>query len=213
MKADLINGLLRLDAAAFHIDWSDIQLLVFDGAVSGNANGGGAESRGVEWTATLTPSEALTIAWSGAFTDAQLTDNTDPIVVGGFAGDPLPYAPEWASTLDVAYEWTVFGDSNAYVGGAWRYVGEQSTGFPGVGGFLFGAEQIELPSYNILDLRAGLDFDTFSLGLIARNLTDERAVTQFGGFGETLPDNVGEPNGSAVLVRPRTISVSVSARF
>ena len=210
VKVDLIEGLLRLDAAAFHIDWEDIQLLVFDGAVAGNANGGGAESQGVEWSATLTPSDALTVVWSGDYTDAQLTDDTDPIVVGGAAGDPLPYAPEWASTLDVTYEWTAFGDNTAHVGGAWRYVGEQSTGFPGVGGILFGAEQIELPSYNILDLRAGVEFDAFSLDVFARNVTDERAVTQFGGFGQTLPD---APNGSAVLVRPRTIGVSLSARF
>jgi outer membrane receptor protein involved in Fe transport len=213
VKTDLIDGLLRLDAAAFHIDWSDIQLLVFDGAVAGNANGGGAESRGVEWAATVTPSDGLTFTWSGAYTDAQLTDDTDPIVVGGLAGDPLPYAPEWASTLDVSYEWTMFGDSAAHVGGAWRYVGEQSTGFPGAGGVLNGAEQIELPSYNILDLRAGVDFQTFSLELFAKNVTDERAVTQFGGFGDTLPDNVGDPNGAAVLVRPRTIGVSLTARF
>lgn len=213
VKTDLIDGILRLDAAAFHIEWSDIQLLVFDGAVSGNANGGGAESQGVEWAATFTPSDALTIAWSGAYTDTQLTDDTDPIVVGGAAGDPLPYAPEWASTVDVSYEWPVFGDALAYVGGAWRYVGEQSTGFPGVGGFLYGADQIELPSYNLLDLRAGVDFEAFTVALFAKNVTDERAITQFGGFGETLPDVLGEPNGGAVLVRPRTVGVSLTANF
>ena len=216
VKADLIENLLTLVAAAFHIEWEDIQLLVVDLAasppVAGNANGGGAESQGLEWTATLTPTEGLTVAWSGAYTDAHLTDDTDPIVVGGVAGDPLPYGPELASTVDVNYEWTVFGDASASVGGAWRYVGEQSTGFPGIGG-LSGAEQRELPSYNILDLRAGIDFDAFTLGLFARNVTDERAITQFGGHNGTLPDVPGTPNGSANLVRPRTIGVSLSARF
>lgn len=213
VKTDLITGVLRLDASIFHIDWSDIQLLVFDGAVAGNANGGGAESQGLEWTATLTPADGLTLAWTGAYTDAQLTDDTDPIVVGGADGDPLPYAPEWASTLDVNYEWSVFGDATAYVGGSWRYVGNQSNGFPGTGGVLHGAQQIELPSYNLLDLRTGIDFETFTLSLFAKNVTDERAVTQFGGFGETLPDVALTPNGAAVLVRPRTIGVSLSARF
>jgi outer membrane receptor protein involved in Fe transport len=213
VKTDLIDGVLRLDAAAFRIDWSDIQLLVFDGAVAGNANGGGAQTQGVEWTATWTPSDALTIAWSGAYTDAQLTDDTDPIVVGGADGDPLPYAPEWASTLDVNYEWTVFGDATANVGGAWRYVGEQSNDFPGVNGFLNGVSQQELPSYNIVDLRGGVDFDTFTVQLFARNVTDERAITQFGGVGATLPDVPLNPNGGAILVRPRTVGVSLSARF
>jgi iron complex outermembrane recepter protein len=212
VKTDLIDGTLRLDVSAFQIEWSDIQLLVFDGAVSGNANGGGAESQGIEWAATLTPSDALTVVWSGAYTDTQLTDDTDPIVVGGFAGDPLPYAPEWTSTVDVNYEWTVFGDAVANIGGAWRYVGEQSTGFPGVGGFFFGAEQIELPSYHLVDLRTGVDFGAYAVNLFAKNVTDERAVTQFGGYGQTAP-NTPELNGGAVLVRPRTIGVSLTANF
>ncbi|MGH6951821.1 MAG: TonB-dependent receptor, partial [Vitreimonas sp.] len=200
VKTDLIDGVLRLDVSAFYIDWSDIQLLVADFTasppVAGNANGGGAESQGVEWAATWTPSDALTIAWTGAYTDAQLTDDTDPIVVGGVAGDPLPYAPDWASTLDVTYEWTMFGNATAHAGGAWRYVGEQSNGFPGIAALTDGALQVELPSYNLLDLRAGVDFERFSVELFAKNVTDERAVTQFDGFGATLPDL---PNGSAVL--------------
>jgi outer membrane receptor protein involved in Fe transport len=212
-KSDVIDGLLSVDLSVFRIDWTDIQLLVFDGAVAGNANGGGAESQGAEWSVNFTPLHGLAVAWTGAYTDTQLTDDTDPIVVGGFDGDPLPYAPKWASTLDVNYEWAVFGDSTAYVGGAWRYVGEQANGFPGIGGILFGAEQIELPSYNLLDLRAGVDFNRFSLEFYARNVTDERAVTQFGGFGQTLPNNPGSPNGSAVLVRPRTIGVALTANF
>ena len=67
-------------------------------------------------------------------------------VVGGSDGDPLPYSPEWTSTLDVNYEWSAFGDATAYVGGAWRYVGEQSNGFPGVGGFLNAASSDALAS-------------------------------------------------------------------
>lgn len=213
VKADLIDGVLRLDASVFHIDWTDIQLLVFDGAVAGNANGGGAQSQGFEWAATLTPTDNFTLVWSGAYTKAELTDDTDPIVVGGSDGDPLPYSPEWASTLDANYEWSVFGNASAYVGGTWRYVGEQSNGFPGVGGFLNGVSQQELPSYNILDLRTGIDFEAFSVSLFAKNVTDERAITEFGGVGETLPDVALNPNGAAVLVRPRTVGVSLTARF
>ena len=55
IKTDLFDGMLRLDAAVFYIDWEDIQLLVSDGVVSGNGNGGTAESQGVEWAATLLP--------------------------------------------------------------------------------------------------------------------------------------------------------------
>ncbi len=50
IKTDLFDGELRLDAAVFFIDWEDIQLLVTDVVdevpVSGNGNGGTAESQG-----------------------------------------------------------------------------------------------------------------------------------------------------------------------
>lgn len=213
VKTDLFGGVLRLDAAAFYIDWSDIQLLVFDGTVSGNSNGGGAVSQGLEWSASLRPAQGLSIVWTGAYTDAQLTDDTDPIVVGGADGDSLPYAPEWASSLDIDYEWTMFGTTEAYVGGGWRYVGEQMTGFPGTGGFLYGAEQIELSSYNVFDLRGGVIFDHFTVELFAKNVTDERAVTEFGGFGATAPNAPGFPNGSATVLRPRTVGIALSTNF
>ncbi|MDP3368483.1 MAG: TonB-dependent receptor [Brevundimonas sp.] len=213
VKTNLVPGLLSLDAAAFRVDWEDIQLVVFDGTVNGNANGGSAETQGVEWTAALTPSDGLTILWSGAITDAVLTSDTDPIVVGGVNGDPLPYSPEWASTLDAEYEWRLGNGAEAYVGGTLRYVGEQSTGFPGVGGFLFGANQIQLPSYSVIDLRGGVDFGRFAIEVYAKNIGDERGPVQFGGFGQTLPDTAGSPNGDAAVLRPRTIGLSLTAGF
>jgi len=213
VKSDLIPGRLSIDAAAYHVDWSDIQLQVFDGVVNGNANGGSAETQGVEWTVTLSPRQGLSILWAGAYTDAKITSDTDPIIVGALDGDPLPYAPEWSSSLDAEYEWTLSGGYEAYVAGSWRYVGKQSSSFPGVNGFLYGAGQIELPSYNVFDLRGGVDLGRFTVEVYAKNLGDERGPTGFGGFGQTMPDTAGAPNGEASVLRPRTIGVSVAAQF
>lgn len=213
VKADLIPGVLSLDAALFRVDWEDIQLTVFDGTVNGNANGGSAETQGVEWSATLTPRQGLVVRWTGAVTDATLTSDTDPIVVGGVDGDPLPYAPDWATTLDVDYSWALASGTEAYVGGAVRHVGRQSSGFPGVSGFLYGGRQIELPSHTVVDLRGGLDFGRFAIELYAKNLGNERGPLAFGGFGETLPNAPGAPNGEANVLRPRTIGLSVTAAF
>ncbi|NEX93238.1 TonB-dependent receptor [Caulobacter sp. 17J65-9] len=210
VKTDLVPGVLRLDASVFHVDWQDIQLAVFDGTVTGNANGGSAETQGVEWTATLTPHQGLTFVWAGAVTDTELTSDTDPIVVGGVSGDPLPYSPDWSSTLDGEYEWALANGAQAYVGATWRVVGEQSTAFPGVGGFLYGAQQIEVPSYTTIDLRGGVEFGRYAVELYAKNVGDERGPIAFGNFGQTLPD---APNGEASVLRPRTIGLSLSARY
>jgi outer membrane receptor protein involved in Fe transport len=75
-----------------------------------------------------------------------------------------------------------------------------------------GASQLKLPSYNVFDLRLGVDFDRYSLELFAKNVTDERDPISFGGFGSTPPSSP-DPNGQASILRPRTVGVSVSARF
>jgi outer membrane receptor protein involved in Fe transport len=215
-KSDIAPGLFRLDVSAFYIDWKDIQLLVSDGVVSGNANGGSAVSQGVEWTATLTPMEGLSVLWAGAYTDAHLTADTDPaggpVLTGGLDGDQLPNAAKWTSSLDVDYGWSAFNGAHAYVGGSWRYIGERYTAFDTNLIPVVGASQLKLPSYNVFDLRLGVDFDRYSLELFAKNVTDERDPISFGGFGSTPPSSP-DPNGQASILRPRTVGVSVSARF
>ena len=207
IKTDLFDGELRLDAAVFFIDWEDIQLLVTDVVddvpVSGNGNGGTAESQGVEWAATWLPSDHLTIQWTGAYTEAELTSDTDP-AVGGLDGDPLPFAPEWSTAIDIDYEWEVFTDATAYVGGGWRFIDELATNFD---------PQVELPSYDVIDLRAGVDFERFSVELFAKNVTDEYALVSFGGFPITPQMTPGLLNGAAAVLRPRTIGLVLSTRF
>jgi iron complex outermembrane recepter protein len=205
IKTDLFEGVLRLDAAVYFIDWEDIQLLITDpvAQISGNGNGGTAETQGVEWAATWLPSDRLTIRWTGAYLDAELTSDTDPIV-GGSDGDPLPFAPEWTTAIDVDYEWDVFTDATAYVGGGWRFVDELATDFD---------LQVELPSYDVIDLRAGVDFERFSVELFAKNVTDEYALVSFGGFPITPQMTPGLFNGAAAVLRPRTIGLVLSARF
>lgn len=216
VKSDIIPGLLRLDAAVFRVDWDNIQLLVSDGVVSGNGNGGTARSQGVEWTATVTPVEGLTAVLAGAYTDAQLTSPTDPpgglVLTGGREGDPLPDSPIWSSSLDIDYEWTAFNDSRAYVGGSWRYVGKRKSGFDPTLLDAFGAPQIELPSYHTIDLRAGVDVESYSVELYVKNLADKRTPLTFGGYGG-VPPSTPEPNGAASVLRPRTIGLTLTARF
>ena len=78
---------------------------------------------------------------------------------------------------------------------------------------VFGAGQVELPSYDVIDLRAGVDFERFTIELFAKNVTDEYALVTFGAFGQTPTGPSGLPNGAAAVLRPRTIGLSLSTRF
>jgi iron complex outermembrane receptor protein len=206
IKTDLTDT-LRLDATVFRIDWSDIQLLVAEVVgsqlVSGNANGGEAISQGLEWAATWRPMDGLNVVWTGAYTDAHLS--SDPPAASALVmadGDRIPFTPEWSSSVDVDYEWTAFGTTNAYVGGGVRYVSDQMSNFATI--FDPPPAQIELPSHTVVDLRAGLDFERFDIEVFARNVTDERGPTRMG----PTPDS-----GDAAVLRPRTIGVTLTAEF
>ncbi len=200
LKTESANGLFALDIAAFFLDWDDIQLFALIDGFGVNANGGTAESRGLEFSASLLPADGLTLSLNGAYTDAELTENTSE-QVGGLDGDALPFVPEWSFGLSANYEWALSGDATAWVGGTAGYTGKRSIGFDQreADGRLREAE-----SYTTLDLRAGLRYDRWSFELYGKNLTDEAGIT-----------SVGTANVAATgiadlgLIRPRTYGLAV----
>lgn len=209
LKADLVPNVLRFDVSAFRVDWKDIQLLFLDSSgVGGTSNGGTARSQGVEWTATLTPLHGLTAVWTGAYTDAELTEAAPALYAAD--GAALPYVPKWATTLNVDYQWAAFGDATAYVGATARYIGERSSAYGALNFLLLGDPQVDLPSNTQVDLRAGVDFDRYGIEVFARNIGNEDAPLTFSGFTQTAPNAL---NGAATVPRPQTIGVELTARF
>jgi outer membrane receptor protein involved in Fe transport len=219
VKADLLERRLSLDLSAFYLQWKDLQLsgIVADTSVMSNA--GEAESQGLEWAAELRPLKGFTIDLVGAYTDAELTESTasgtEVDLLGGRKGDPLPYVSKWTGLIGVSYEWPVFGSATAYLGANWNYIGERRTDF----GSPFG-QQLVLPGYDTTDVRLGVDFERWSIGLYGKNLTDERGVASLGqsaspgGGGIYDPDTLSWALGSTFLViRPRTLGLMLSARF
>lgn len=203
-KSNDIGGVLSLDLTAYYLDWEDIQLLAVVNNFGINGNGGTAESRGLEVAASVVPMDGLSVSFNGAYTDASLTQDTDPIV-GGLDGDPLSYVPEWSFGLGARYEWSVMGESTAHVGGNLDYTGDRPTGFDNRApdGSLREAE-----SYVTVDLRAGIDTGRWSFEVYGKNLTDETVITSINSEG-------GLPNGAVGLglSGPRTIGLSVGASF
>jgi len=207
LKADWIDRRFGLDVAAYYLDWKDIQLFALVNDVGINANGGTAVSKGVEFTATARPTSNLHFALNGAYTDAYLTQETDAIV-GGLEGDPLPYVPDWSLSLSGDYEWPVLDNATAYVGGTFSTTGDRTADF-GIRTPAPESRIREVPSYESIDLRAGIEFGRWSLEAYVRNLTDERGITSLVGDGTLLPnDAIG-----VAVIRPRTIGLTIGASF
>ena len=126
---------------------------------------------------------------------------------GGFAGDRLPYAPEWTVNLAADYEWALGNTATAFVGGSVKLIGDRAGAFDSNYQDTFG-DRLQLDGYASADLRAGVQFDRFSINAYVRNVTDSRGLTSLGSFllrpGTTL---------SASPIRPRTFGVTVGADF
>ena len=171
------SGSFSLDVAAFFLDWEDIQLFQVVNDFGVNANGGTAESKGIEFTATARATDGLSFSLTGAYIDAELTEDTDPDgagptpdLVGGFDGDPLPFVPELTLGLSGDYEWSVFGDSTAYVGAQVSYTGERTASFADRVDLTDPTSPLrELDSYTTVDLRGGVQRDT----MVARTVREE----------------------------------------
>jgi outer membrane receptor protein involved in Fe transport len=202
LKSTLLSGQLSIDAALFHVDWTNIQLLEIVDNNGINGNGGKAKSQGFEWTVGYIPVHGLTLNWTGAYTDAKLT--TDAPAVNGVNGDPLPYAPKWGTSLDGEYDAPAFADYKYFVGATYSYVGARSTDF---GSDPTGLLQVRLPSYNDYGMRVGFDNDHWRWTLYGKNLSDARGITS---YGNSVAPGL---NGGAAIIQPRTFGVTLSTRF
>lgn len=101
VKSDFLDGRGRLNVAAFHTDYDDLQLsaLVVDDVRVTNI--GKAEIDGVEFDLTLFISEALQLNASGALMDARVTDDqgNDEIM----NGSQLARSPDASYTIGLEH--------------------------------------------------------------------------------------------------------------
>ena len=67
--------------------------------------------------------------------------------------------------------------------------------------------QVELPSYNAFSARLGIDNEKYRATLYLKNLNDSRGITAYASSGAQ------GLNGSIAVIQPRTIGVTLSAKF
>ena len=210
-KTQSRDGVLAFDVAAFHIDWKDIQLLAVVNGFGVNTNGVSATSDGVEFSATLRPVRGLSIALNGAYSNARLEGSTSPLV-GGVKGDKLPFSPKYSLGFNSDYRWRIGDTTGAYVGGSLRHLSEQSGAFDATFRTANGRQRL-LPSYNVLDLRAGLEFTKFSIEAYAKNVNNSNGKTSTSGV-KANGFNI-YPNGAIAtgIITPRTIGLTLTVEY
>jgi outer membrane receptor protein involved in Fe transport len=119
-------------------------------------------------------------------------------------GQGLPGVPEWSAAVNFELGAPIWSAQYGYVRGDLQYVGDRKSSL--------GPAAEDMGSYTLVNLRAGLEFEKYSLSLFVNNLTDERAElfrrTIFG-LREGNPLQLDRVN----INRPRTIGISVKRSF
>jgi outer membrane receptor protein involved in Fe transport len=200
---------LSFELAGFHTDWKDIIIQTNFGSTQYFVNGGRAVSQGWESTLGLNPVEGLNLRATLAYTDAQLTEDTDVLVAPGVPlgadGDELPFVPEWTSSLVADYSFAAFGDWTATIGGSVNYVGERMSNYSGKNG-------IEVPSYTTWNASFSLQNANWLLTLYGNNLNNSDGIIYLLDRALVPALQPGVPM-AAGLIQPRTIGLDVTYRF
>jgi iron complex outermembrane receptor protein len=210
IRGETADRRFAIDASLYYLDWRNIQVLVVYqtgiGPIGADGNGDRARSQGAEITATVRPTRGLDVVMNVAYNDAKLRDDL-PEGNGGFAGDRLPYAPEWSANLSADYEWGIGGEATAFVGGNVRLLSDQEADFDDAYRTTFG-RRLQIDGYATADLRIGARFGAFNVTAFAKNIGNSRGLTSVSGFGSRPGTLV-----SASPIRPRTLGVTLGAAF
>lgn len=213
MKKSLLEGRLQLNAAAFYIDWSDVQVDALRPSDERNfiANAGDAESKGLEIEAIYLASDRLDLRFTASFQDAEIKsiDALNSFLSGAASGDELPGTPDYLVSGEVNYSWPV-SDSilatayfNAqFVGSSTnRFSNQPATGLPNPD---FAVNQ----SYENIDMGLIFERDNWAVTVYSENLTDNDDIILDTGAVATAS---GENH--YITLRPRTIGVRMDYRF
>jgi outer membrane receptor protein involved in Fe transport len=227
-KNTLANGRIRLNATYFDMSWNDYQLEVVDPSNrpcgSDNAppepncgqpwqkvvaNVGNASSKGIELQFDWLATEHLMLGANGTWLDAKLDEEVPDLDVP--AGSRLPLSPEFKAAVYAQYNWDVsFANANqAWLRLQWSYTGDMLNQVEPLTTDDGPSPQILQPSYNIGDLRFGIDADSWSAQIYVSNITDERAVL----FANPYEFDYFFDRSRITVNRPREFGVRWIQRF
>ena len=183
-KAELLDNTLRLNAAVFSMDWTDLQTAFQEsGLVNGEFvifggidNAEEAESYGAELSLTSAPIDGLRINVNAGWLRAEyqkftaLIDGQNRVL----DGVTIPNSPRWTVSADAEYSVPLSARLDAVIRLEYVFRDElRSTtaaliqeGFPWV-----------VPSFDVFNLRVGVEHEDYTLTLYVENLWDDTYFT------------------------------------
>jgi iron complex outermembrane receptor protein len=211
LKSEWLQRALRLNAAAFYSDYTDMQTnFLIAGTISDtkSRNAGKARISGLELDGAFIPAENLVLGFQYAYLDAEVLEVID--INGDNVASLYPFiaAPPHSGVLFA--DWTVahlgWGELRAY--SSWNYIGDRT-------GFVIAEERRGLTAidgYGLLNARLmanGIRFGnrgSLDIALWGKNLLDEE-------YELTAIDNLPQADRAVIWGDPRTIGIDLIYRY
>ncbi len=191
-KQAAFDNRLRVTAAAYFIDWTNLQvqlqtpLTPTQGTTfpyTGNA--GAAHVKGLEVEAEATPVKGLHLAVTAGLTDARITQG---VPGQDAAGDRMPYTPKETFSAAADYKFPLVPGFVGFVGADAAWTANRVTSFPATPHNYF-----SLDSYTIANARVGVDFSNWTVSLIAKNLFNNRTILDVFQESSGITGYLGDP--------------------
>ena len=137
VKMELMDRRLRINAAAFALEWDDLQLETFFFLIPGDAtsniartiNVQEAEAEGFELNFATAISDRFTLTGGIGVVNTEITSNDTVRISGNLTvrlqNASLPRAPELTANLAGDYRWELSSGNEAYVRAEWIHRAEQ----------------------------------------------------------------------------------------
>ena len=202
-KGRWLDGRLSVNAAAFQIDWSNIQAQANrpSDSVQFATNIGAARSRGLELETNFNSGTGFSIGGNAAYVDAQITELTpaEAAISGAVLGHRLS-APRFQGSVYASYTWDLAAGTTGALAANVQHVGSFNSSFPNSAG----RPNVPLPTFGQTDAYENVNLSfTLRRGdwmgqLYVENVFDDHSITYIhpeaflvSRFGTLRPRTVG----------------------
>ncbi len=168
LKSDLSDDRVRINIAAFYMDFEDKQEQFFNGVTQTTSNAASAEVSGVEFELTTLPVSGLLLGATLGYQDGTYDQYLDPLTGVDFSGNELPKTPEWTASVSAQFNHQFSNGWGLLLRADGSYRDESQTNPSN-------DPRFSQESHILVDARLALSSpsDRYSIALWSRNLLDE----------------------------------------
>jgi iron complex outermembrane recepter protein len=171
---------LHGSVSAFHADWTDMQVLIFEPASLSftTTNAGTAKIQGVEIELQADLSNWLTVGVNYDYTEATFEEYIDPLANADYSGNDIPFTPRNHVVLSADLHWPVnpWGAMLSF-GGTFTERSAVEVA-PNNADPKFFTDQTKIDGVLNLHLTLADDDERWKVSLWAKNVTDERYLVE-----------------------------------